>query len=248
VSELLDLDPPHAPRGEAFSDALTIAFGDPDSGAYGTVRLGVAGGTIASGLVVLFRGGEVVTVTAEGGESADVGSWDDVSAAGIDVETLEPLRRWRLAFADADAALDLDLEALGSPCALDPADPVAKAGGMLGFEQPLRVTGTLVAGGDRLRLDGLGQRGRSWGSPDWDRIGRARTVSAWFGDRAVTLAAIAHAGGGDHGAEAIGATVFGTAADGCERIGDPRLSTTFDAGLRWRRSGLAGQVPEPSRL
>ena len=233
------LDAPQAPRGDGFTDALTVAFADEHNGVYGTVRLGLAGGTSASGLVVLFRGGDIAAVAAEGGVAVDDGSaWENVQAAGIDIETIEPMRAWRLAFAGQDASLDLELEACGPACALGDDDPVARLGGMLGFEQPVRVRGSAHVGGERLTIDGLGQRGRSWGAPDWSRIGRTRTVSAWFGDTALSVAAIAKDGDGDHGREAISATIFDTGEPGCVSVGDPRLSTTFDADGRQLRASL----------
>lgn len=233
------LDAPHTARGDDFTDAVTLAFADERAGVCGTVRLGLAGGTSASGLVVLFRGADIATVAAEGGVPVDDASaWEHVQAAGIDVETVEPLRRWRLAFAGQDASLDLELEACGPACELQADDAVARVGGMLGFEQPVRVRGTADVGGQRLTIDGLGQRGRSWGSPDWSKIGRTRTVSAWFGDEALSVAAIAKAGEGDHGREAISATIFEPVEGGCVHVGDPRLSTTFDGEGRQRRASL----------
>jgi hypothetical protein len=234
-----DLDAPRAAREAGFSDAVTISFGDPAADVYGTIRLGLADENAASGLVVLFRAGEIATVVAEGGIPVEDGSsWENVQAAGIDTETIEPLQRWRLAFAGEDASLDLELEASGAPCALEDKDPVARAGGMLGFEQPVRARGTVNIGAERITIDAVGQRGRSWGSPDWSKIGRTRTVSAWFGDEALSVAAIGAAGGEEHGREAISATIFEAGDAGCVRVGDPRLSTTFDGEGRQRRAAL----------
>ena len=234
-----DLDAPRAAREDGFSDAVTISFGDANADVYGTIRLGLADGNAASGLVVLFRGGDIATVTAEGGVPVEDGSaWENVQAAGIDTETLEPLRSWRLSFAGEDASLDLEIEASAPASALEADDPVARAGGMLGFEQPVNVRGTADIGGERVAIDGVGQRGRSWGSPDWSKIGRTRTVSAWFGDETLSIAAIAANGDVDHGREAISATIFQAGDDDSVRVGDPRLSTTFDADGRQRRASL----------
>ena len=42
---------------------------------------------------------------------------------------------------------------------------------MEGYEQFCRVRGTMVG----RAVDGLGQRGHSWGNPDWDKIALTRT-------------------------------------------------------------------------
>lgn len=240
---------PRPPEGDGFSDAVTFAFGDERAELYGVARLGLAEGT-ASGLVILFHRGEPLAVSAEGGiEVADPGSWDDVSAAGLDTEVVEPLRAWTLHFAGDDASFDLDVRALGAIAELDRSHPAAKAGGMTGYEQPARVTGAATVGGRRIAVDGLGQRGHSWGAPDWERISIARTLSAWLGDDlAVSLTAIRPAGQEHHDREAIAATILESAAgDGAPAavaVADPRLSTTYDSGGRQRHAGLELWVDE----
>jgi len=252
VSVLPELEAPRPAVGDGFTDAITLAFGDLAAEVYGTFRLGIAEGRTASGLALLFQGDELVTVAAEGGlEVDDASAWENVSAAGLDVETLEPLRRWRVQFAGEDASLDLEVEATGAPFELDAGDPVARAGGMLGYEQPVRVRGTADIGGRRLTLDGLGQRGRSWGTPDWSRIERTRTITAWFEGTAIASTAIRPAGRDAHGDEVIGAVVFEPgdeaaegAADGHAQVDDPRISTTFDAEGRQQRAALELWVTE----
>jgi hypothetical protein len=176
-------------------------------------------------------------------------AWDEVSAAGLDTSVVEPLRAWRLQYAADDASLDLDLHAIGAIAALDPEHPAARAGGMTGFEQAVRVTGTATIGGRRLSVDGLGQRGHSWGAPDWDRIALARTVGAWFGDDlAVSLTAIRPAGAKHHEDERVAATILEadaeTDAPRAVPVLDPRLSTTYDADGRQLAAGLELFVDE----
>jgi hypothetical protein len=246
------VDPEHeAPRpaqGNGFSDAVTVAFGDPAAELYGVARLGLADGG-ASGLAILFLRGEPVAVSAEGGvEASSPSSWDEVSAAGLDTSTVAPLRAWRLQYAGDDAAFDLELEATGALAELDPDHDVALTGGMAGYEQPVRVRGSATVGGARIEVDGLGQRGHSWGAPDWDRIELARTVSAWLGDDlAVSLTAIRKAGKRDHAAEAITASILERGQDGEPRaldVVDARLSTTYDGEGRQRRAGLELWIDE----
>jgi hypothetical protein len=239
---------PRAAGGGDFSDAVTVAFGDPDADLYGVARLGLAEGG-ASGLALLFWRGEPVAVTAEGGvEVSQPSSWDEVSAAGLDTAVVEPLRTWRLQFAGDDAAFDLELEATGPVAELDPEHPVARAGGMAGYEQPVRVSGRATVRGTQIAVDGLGQRGHSWGSPNWDRIELARTVSAWLGeDLAVSLTAVRPAAKSDHAAEAVAASILERDEDGAPRaldVADPRLSTTYDDEGRQRRAGLELWVDE----
>jgi hypothetical protein len=242
-------DAPRPRTGDGFSDAVTVAFGDERADLYGVMRLGLAD-TGASGLAIIFHGGEPVAVHAEAGVEVDApAAWDDVSAGGIDTEVVEPLRAWRLQYAADGASLDLDLRAVGAIAALDPEHPAARAGGMTGFEQAAHVTGTATVGGRRLAVDALGQRGHSWGAPDWDRIALARTVGAWLGDDlAVSLTAIRPAGAKHHEDERVAATILDhdpeTDAPRATAVVDPRLSTTYDADGRQLAAGLELFVDE----
>ncbi|HEY5142914.1 MAG TPA: hypothetical protein VII98_05390 [Solirubrobacteraceae bacterium] len=248
MSVLAEFEAPRPAIGDGFTDAITLAFGDLASEVYGTVRLGLAEGRTASGLALLFQGDELVTVAAEGGlEVEDATAWERVSAAGLDVETVEPLHSWRVHFAGEDASLDLEVEATSAPFELEPKDPVARAGGMLGYDQPVRVRGTAELRGRHLQVDALGQRGHSWGIPDWSTIERTRTVAAWFDGAAIASTAIRPAGRDAHGDEIIGAVVFEPGEDlaaGHARVEDPRISTTFDAEGRQQRAALELWVTE----
>jgi hypothetical protein len=242
-------DAPRPRAGDGFSDAVTVAFGDERADLYGIARLGLADNG-ASGLVILFHRGEPVAVQAEGGvETAEPGSWNDVSAAGLDAEVVEPLRHWRLSYASDEASFDLELHAAGAIAELDERDPVARAGGMAGYEQACRVTGTATVGAQRITIDGVGQRGHSWGAPDWGRITLARTLGVWLGgDLAVSLAAIRPAGATHHEDEHVAATVLDADPESGEPratpIVDARLSTTYDGDGRQRAAGLELYVDE----
>jgi hypothetical protein len=246
------IGPEHeAPRpdaGDGFSEAVTVAFGDPGAELYGVARLGLAEGG-ASGLALLFWRGEPVAVRAEGGAEVDApSSWDEVSAAGLDTAMVEPLRSWRLQFAGDEASFDLDLEATGPLSEVSPDHPVARVGGMTGYEQPIRVRGRATVGDARVTVEGLGQRGHSWGAPDWDCIELTRAVSAWMGDDlAVSLTAVRPAGKRDHAAEAVVASILDRDEDGVPHavdVADPRLSTTYDDDGRQRQAGLELWVDE----
>jgi hypothetical protein len=246
VSVVPEDEAPRRPEGAGFSDAVTMAFGDEPAGLYGVARLGLADGA-ASGLAIVFHEGKPVAVAAEGGVAAPADpGWEAVSAAGLDMEVVEPLRRWRLSFAGDGASLDLGLEAVGAIAELPREHPAARAGGMAGYEQLVRVEGRAIVGDRRLDVRALGQRGHAWGAPDWDRIRVARTLSAWLGDDlAVTAVAVRPPRARSHAGELVAATVLerpaGEDGDGepvAVPVREPRLSTTYDAEGRQRRAGL----------
>jgi hypothetical protein len=214
----------------ARSDSLTYAFADPEGAVCGVARLGLSDEG-SSGLVLVFRDGEVADVVADG--DAEVAQRvEDVEAAGLRSETLEEDRRWRIAYA-GDSAFQLEFEALADAFVLDPGAAAARAGGMEGFDHMCRVTGSV---GGR-PFAGLGQRGRSWGAPSWDAMSLARTVTAWFDDaHAVNALSIRPVKAGSHADEAVSAFLLGE--DGASEVAEPRLSTTYDGEGRQRAAGL----------
>ena len=229
-------DAPRPRVGDEFSDAVTVAFGDERADLFAVGRLGLTDSG-ASGLAIVFHRGEPVAVRADAGVHAgEPRSWDEVSAAGLDTEVIEPLRAWRLRLAADDTRLDLELRAIGAIAELEPEHPVARTGGMAGHA---------------VAIDGLGQRGHSWGAPDWDRIALARTVAAGLGDdMAVALTAIRPAGAEHHEDERVAATILDRDPDsGAARasvVVDPRLSTTYDGDGRQRAAGLELFVDDES--
>ena len=210
-------------RGETASDAFTLAFGDLGERVFGLARLGYVPDSPQphSGMGLLFEGTEPAVVRADGAGEAP---------AGVTMEVVEPLRRWNVRFS---GTFDLEVQALTAPAAHDPKDPVARAGGMQGYEQLCRVRGTV---GGR-QVDALGQRGHSWGAPDWSKIAQTRTVSAWLDtETAVMLAAVRPSSAKHHADEAVAATLV--LGGDPVRVGDPLLSTTFDGEGRQRHAGL----------
>jgi hypothetical protein len=228
---------PRAGEDPAFRDAVTFAFGDPAASVYGLARVGLGGGG-ASGFAVVYAGDSLAGASTEADVAAGVvDSWDALSAAGVRSTVETPLEAWTVRYDGPDAGVDLRFEAVSAPAVLDAEDPVARAGGMEGYEQLCRVTGTVRIGERPVSVRCLGQRGHLWGTPDWSKIELARTLSAWMGaDRAVTLTAVRPAKAKHHDEEAIA----GFLIDGGEPLAivDPRLSTTYDGSLRQRRAGL----------
>lgn len=245
---------PRELRETGASDAVTVAFGDAERDVYGIARVGLSlgedGQVVSSGLGMLFADGDLVAVRAEGGVATDAGGWDAIVAGGVRHAIVAPLESWTIAFEDeddGDLGFELELRALGPPAALDPGSDVARLGGMTGYEQLVQVSGTARAGRGERRISCLGQRGHSWGAPDWERIGVARTLGAWFeGGVGVALTAVRPAKAEHHGAEAVGCSLVAPGEDGpvVLTVEDPRLSTTYDGEGRQIAAGLELYVAE----
>lgn len=232
------LRPPTEPGA---ADAVTVSFADPGAGIFGLVRLGVAAGDdgpTGSALAVLFQAREPVAGLARGGFPLDADpDWADLSAGGLRHVTVAPLERWRLEWDGDQQGVALDLEAVSAPAELTAEDPVTQAGGMAGYGQLIRVSGTVTVLGETVRVDGLGQRDRAWGVADWDRLELTRTVSAWFGaDRGGVLLQAMRPEGASHDGEAVWAHVVRGGEPAV--VEDPRLSTTYDGDGHQRRVGL----------
>ena len=227
------------PAGDGFADSVTVAFGDADSEAYGVARLGIVpgAGPRVSALAVLFAGGQPVGAVAQGQIDISAPDWAALEAAGVRMETLEPLRAWRAAFAAEEASFDVRLTAITPPIELVPSSPAAAAGGLEGYDQLVRVQGTVTVGGRERAISGLGQRTHTWGIADWDRMDAVRTVGAWLGeDRAVGLQAVRPSGAPGHEQDAVSAWLLGE--EGALAVDEARLSTTYDDEGRQRRAGL----------
>ena len=246
------ITPAHeAPRpgsGEGFGDAVTFAFGDADAELYGVARVGMTPNqSTASGLAVLFSGRDPVAARAEGGVDAGGASWEDVEAVGVRARIDEPLRRWSTAFAHDEGGFELSFTALTPALEFGPQTAVAHGGGMEGYEHVCRVEGRVTVAGRRTKLRCLGQRGHAWGTPRWDALARATSVSAWIDeDRAFALQAVLPADADGHDAEAVSLVAVEPGEDGPATVSalDPRLSTTYDGAGHHRRAGLEYWVDE----
>ncbi|MGI8731621.1 MAG: DUF7064 domain-containing protein [Solirubrobacteraceae bacterium] len=235
---------PNAPDPD-FRDALTFSFGDPAAEIYGMARIS-SGDAGSDGVAVLYAGDQPVAAGAGRGDAAgDPPTWDSVRAAGVRVSVVEPLQAWTVAYEGKDGAFDLRFEACSAPAVFDAQSPVARAGGMQGYEQLCRVSGTASHGDRTHQLRCLGQRGQLWGTPDRGRIALSRSVSAWLGeDRALTVTAVRPAKAKSHFDEELTGFVF---EDGQPiAIDDPRLTTAYDGDEHHRRAGLELWMDEES--
>jgi hypothetical protein len=227
------------PTGDGFADSVTVAFGDPSADVYALARLGIVpgAGPRASALAVLCSGGRPVAAVAQGQIETPTPDWAEIDAAGVRMETTEPLRAWRGAFTAEAASFDVRLNAVTPPIELPAHSPAALAGGMQGYDQLVRVTGTATVGGRERKVAALGQRTHAWGIAHWDRMESVRTVGAWLGeDRAVGLQAVRRPNARGHEADAVSAWLLGE--EGAHALSEARLSTTYDDEGRQRRAGL----------
>jgi hypothetical protein len=228
--------------GPGFADAVTFAWGDREAGLYALARLGLAGAGERSGsaLAVLFADREPVAATARGNVEVPADAdFADLSLGGLTTSVRTPLRLWTLAYAGPNGTgFDLEFEALGAPAEIDPGEPVARAGGMVGYEQLCRVRGTVRTGGDgEHTIDCLGQRSHLWGAPDWERIEATRSVAAWLDDGSgVSVTTVRAPDADGHDTDAAWGVLLDPA--GSLHIDEPRLSTTYDGEGHQRRAGL----------
>jgi len=230
------------PTGPAFADAVTFAFGDAAAQLYGLARIGLSPGEdgaarSGSALAVLFSGREPVGAIARGGLPVPEGAdWDAIELGGLRMTVGEPLHEWRVTMDGGPHGFDLRFQAVTPPAGIDPAEAVALAGGMAGYEQLCGVTGTVRAHGRAREVRCLGQRGHGWGEPDWTRIEAARTVAAWPDTGYGVAFSSVRPQGAEHAEEHAWAALLDEA--GTARIERPRLSTTYDGDGRQRRAGL----------
>jgi hypothetical protein len=108
---------------------------------------------------------------------ADTDLTDTVLPTGVAIRAIRPGQEYELGYADGDRlTLDLRFEGVMAP------EPLAAAGSTFGrahhYDQLGRVTGHLVLHGERIDIDCIGMRDRTWGRRPEDRPRRAAYVTA----------------------------------------------------------------------
>ena len=248
-----------------FSDGVEVAFGDGQAAIFVTARISItaakahdgvspAAPALATVLVVVFSGGDVAEVLAQGEIAIDSEELSELEVAGLRFETVEPLRTWRVSFNGERVSFDVELEATTQPCEAGPNSEIARGGGLEGYEQICRVSGKATVAAEVHEIACLGQRGHSWGVADWTKIQLARSVGAWIaGDDAVLLSAVRSTEAVGHAQEATTAWVIKAADEVAAAVvvEDPRLSTSYDSDGRQRRAALElwekGDCDRPQR-
>lgn len=219
-----ELEAPRPLRKPGDTDAVTFSWADTEAGLFGLARLATGlsadGVESASALAIGFLGRETL------------GAIVSSPAEDIVAVTEEPLRRWTVR-ATGELDFELTFEALSGAVPFDGRQPFVKAGGMEGYEQLCRVTGTM----EGRAISGVGQRGHSWGNPDWDKIALTRSVGVWFDDGSgVALGLVRGVKASNHADEAAWGAYY--APDGAFEVDEVRLSTTTDEAARQVRAGM----------
>ena len=234
-------------EGEGFTDSVTFSWGDAEAQLFGLSRIGLrqeaAREAQASVLAILFARGDVAAAAVHGGAEAGGEGWEHLQAAQLSTSIENPLQEWRTSFEGDGGAWELRFRAASEPLEL-------AVDGTQGYEQLCRVEGTVDAGGRQARVSCLGQRGHSWGAPDWDRTELARSLSAWWDEEhAVALSAVRPVDA-QHDEEHVAAVLIDgeTPEPRVRQVAEPRLSTTYDADGRQRRAGLELWVSEEDEL
>jgi hypothetical protein len=225
--------------GEGFADAVTVSWADEQRGWFGMARLGLAADGQGSALAVLFNGREPLAALAQGAiELPDAPDWQSLELSGLRMTVEAPLERWTVAWEGTDHGFSLELDAVSAAAEIAPGDAVVRLGGMEGYEQLVSVRGAVRHGSETIRVEGLGQRGHTWGVTDWNRLELARTVSAWMGEEegGIVLSSLRPAGAHGHDQEAVWAALVERGEP--QPVWDPRLSTTYDGDGHQRRAGL----------
>jgi hypothetical protein len=227
---------------DASEDAVSLELSDLRSGACAVLRLARTGnGSRASARALVCAAGEPVAVFDEHDLEPGIDSWESAEAAGLAIDTVQPLSSWRARLVHGAIALDVIAEATSAPIDFEEGLPesLAQAAGIHRYEQLCRVHGTLHVDGAAIEIDGVGRRAHAWGEPAGAGF---RSLYAVGESRSVTVAAVRPAGSEGHGAELIAA--FLVTPDGPpEPFEDVRLSTVYDSAGRPRTAGLELFMP-----
>lgn len=175
-------------EGERWQESWYFNWADPRHNVFGLTRIGfLFRQRLIDGLVLTIRNGmpeyayPAVNIRYNGdwGEQTAAGG---LHARGLAYRAEEPLKKWRLTLEGRDG-MDLLWTAF------TPAfDYLESEGGLppnvagRHFEQSGRVTGWTSFKGERLEINGAGQRDKSWGVRDWANIEGWNWISAQFGE------------------------------------------------------------------
>jgi hypothetical protein len=160
----------------AWQESFYFNWADPERRSFTLARTGYRfHPRKTDGLVISLRDGQLELYYGPAdldheGDCSDEDPTRGMRAGDLVVTLLEPLRRWRLRI-EGERGMDVAFEAT-TPAFDYGAHGARLARTMTGshFEQSGRVTGWTHFGAERLEIDALGQRDKSWGVRDWERL------------------------------------------------------------------------------
>jgi hypothetical protein len=170
-----------------WQESFYFNWADPEYRSFTLARIGYrfnVGKT--DGLIISMRDGEAELLYGPADIDHEGPCSDEDPARGMRarrfvVTMQEPLRRWRLEL-EGDQSMDLVFEA-HTPVFDYHEGGRRLASTMTGqhFEQTGSVTGWTCFGGRRHEIRAFGQRDKSWGVRDWDRLEGWNWISGQFG-------------------------------------------------------------------
>jgi len=160
----------------AWQESFYFNWADPEHRSFTLARTGYRfHPRKTDGLVISLRDGELELFYGPAdldheGDCRDEDPSRGMRAGDLVVTMLDPLSRWRLQI-EGERGMDVVFEA-HTPAFDYGAHGAKLAGTMTGahFEQSGRVTGWTHFGSERVEVDALGQRDKSWGVRDWARL------------------------------------------------------------------------------
>ena len=166
-------DSPHRPSDNPdWRESYYFNFVDPAKGISGFTTIGVLPKVNMREFVfVLFHGDKREVYYVESRKKFRPNSLKSLSDGHLSYELVEPLMEWRIRFASDKMGADINWKGRF---------PVYNFGGGSKtswsdhFEQSGRISGFVsVPGGRMVKIEGMGQRDKSWGPRDWH-------IESWF--------------------------------------------------------------------
>ena len=93
--------------------------------------------------------------------------FDMQAANSLRVRVLEPLKRYAIQYDADDLRLDLEWRAIGAMHELHTGDSGQQSTAKFHIEQPGRISGAIVLGGERITIDAFSMRDTSYGARDY---------------------------------------------------------------------------------
>lgn len=171
----------------AWQESFYFNWADPEHRSFTLARTGYRfHPRKTDGLAISLRNGELELFYGPAdldheGDCRDEDPTRGMRAGDLVVTMSEPLRRWRLQI-EGERGMDVVFEA-HTPAFDYGAHGAELARTMTGahFEQSGRVTGWTHFGAERVEIDAYGQRDKSWGVRDWERLEGWEWLAGQFG-------------------------------------------------------------------